>query len=961
MTKHKKTSRKSRKRKVYGFFLHLVWLSFLVVFTTVFYFLILISVNYKSFPFITNTIESSINSALPQNTKIKISKSYLKFSPLRKIHVKFDDIKFITDGKKEVVLPKIEAEFSIYNLFFLKAIPSKVKIIGPTITIDKTAGSPQIALGSYSDIFAEQEYLKQLSAVFLSLTNSDVAIKSFIISDGTIIFKNQFGSRKILVESSEINMVFSQEGLNLITKNKISLDVESPDLFINGNCQFKKSSGLKCNADFSNFVPAEIASFSEQLQILKQIDTVLSGNINASIDENHQLSELLFTINANSGSFNYPQFFSKEIVFQNLSARGEFNNLLKTFRISNLDVNFDSAKLSMSVSIDNLLDKNQQSTDMQFTIHNVKTDELEKLWPVFLDEHNSRKWVLEHIRGGIVKDGYAKMLLKSKNGVDELDNINSEIIFSGLNLNYDRHFPPINNIDGIAAFTKHNMKIDITSGNVLNSKINIGSVIIPDFEARHLSLLINAKLSGAAVDTLKHIDYKSEFANRIEDYFNGTAETIIDVKIPIIHNLKLHDTFIKVNSGIKNFNNNYITKDSALLINTVKAVGNNQFNTDIDLTGANISLKQFGISKEKGIKSHIKTILSFDYEKHLWLKNLNWQQETNGWGKQITGDLLLELDPIAVASINLVNNNFGNNNFVLNYSANDNSRHLKLMGKRLDLQPLIANSSQIDFQPRNYRINDFEVQLNNLYLANNQHFRNINISLNCNQSLCKNGFAVANLSKDKNANIVISGAKDHSDLEGSIDDISLVAKGFDVSNQIIDGNAKIKAKIKSDGDKEVMEGELKINDGFTVLKNDVVEKIYNNSAFAKLKSKIASDNKIQFDNLKLDFVSDYSSVQIKTLIASSYLMGFTAKGKVDFQNNIINLKGLIIPGYAINRLFGIGKIPVLGSIIVGEEGGGIFAIRYDYTKKKSDLKGDFSINPASAVIPGGIRNVFDLF
>ena len=74
---------------------------------------------------------------------------------------------------------------------------------------------------------------------------------------------------------------------------------------------------------------------------------------------------------------------------------------------------------------------------------------------------------------------------------------------------------------------------------------------------------------------------------------------------------------------------------------------------------------------------------------------------------------------------------------------------------------------------------------------------------------------------------------------------------------------------------------------------------------------------------------------------------------------------MIVPGYSLNRLFGIGDVPILGSLIspliVGEKGGGIFAVRYNYIKLKDQKEGKFSINPASAIVPGGIRNVLDLF
>jgi hypothetical protein len=963
--KHKGAAKRSKK--FYNSLLNITSLLALVAFTTIFYFLILISVNYKSFPFVTEIIEDGINRSLPGNTRVAISKSYLKFSSMYKIRVKFDDIKFITidktGDKKEFILPKIEADFHILNLIIRRATPSKVKIIGPEITIDKRRHKDsKIAIkGIGEERLNAKEYLKQMSGVFLSLTNSDVAIKAFAISDAKILFQNQFGNKTILVKKAEIKTSFSNGALKLITNNVISFDEKSPDLLINGDCNFKRLEGLECNAGLSNFSLKSFSTFHKKLQPLKQINTLLSGNLNLLIDENHSISELLFSFNANKGDFNYPQFFSSKLNFQNFSIAGEFNNLLKKFRISNLEINFDKAKLGMFLSINNFANQVKQNMDLQFTINNVAMDRLEKLWPVILGKDDSRKWVLNHINGGSVKDGYAKIKIRKQDGINKLETIDSELIFSGLNLNYDDHFPPITNIDGIAVFTKNNMKIDITSGDVLDSKINIGSVVIPNFNNKNLTLLINAKLSGMAYDTLKHVDYKSAFADKIGDYFNGFSQTILDIKIPLISNLELKDSYISVNSDIKNFNNEYITKDSALLINTTKNIGNNQFLTDIDLTNAQIDLKQFGISKNKGVENHIKTILSFDNKNHLFIDNFNWQQDNDQISRQIIGDLLLKLDPVEISRVNLNNKNFGNNNFVLNYETGINSRYLQIIGQNLDLNPLIKNSSKVDFKQKNYRYNNFEIKLGNLHLANNQNFKNINIDINCRKSVCKNGFIIANLQGNKNAHINILGGKSYSKLEGVIDDISIISKAFDLSNQIIDGEAKIKAKIKTQDNKEVLSGEVKIDSGFTVLKNEVVEKIYNNNVFSKLKEEIANDNRIKFDTLKVEFASNYKEIEIKTLIASSNLMGFTAKGKINLHNKSTELKGLIIPGYAVNKLFGIGKIPVIGRIIVGEEGGGIFAIRYDYIKKKEDKKGDFSINPASAVIPGGIRNIFDLF
>jgi Na+/citrate or Na+/malate symporter len=71
---------------------------------------------------------------------------------------------------------------------------------------------------------------------------------------------------------------------------------------------------------------------------------------------------------------------------------------------------------------------------------------------------------------------------------------------------------------------------------------------------------------------------------------------------------------------------------------------------------------------------------------------------------------------------------------------------------------------------------------------------------------------------------------------------------------------------------------------------------------------------------------------------------------------------MIIPGYIVNSLFGIGKIPVIGSvlsgILTGGEGGGLFGLRYEYVKNSKEKEGKFTTNKVSAFVPSTIQNLF---
>ncbi len=77
----------------------------------------------------------------------------------------------------------------------------------------------------------------------------------------------------------------------------------------------------------------------------------------------------------------------------------------------------------------------------------------------------------------------------------------------------------------------------------------------------------------------------------------------------------------------------------------------------------------------------------------------------------------------------------------------------------------------------------------------------------------------------------------------------------------------------------------------------------------------------------------------------------------------MQLKGLLIPAYVVNNLFGLGKVPILGNIfkelLIGNDSGGVFGIRYQYVKNKNNPQGKLEVSKISAFVPTTIQNLFD--
>ena len=87
-------------------------------------------------------------------------------------------------------------------------------------------------------------------------------------------------------------------------------------------------------------------------------------------------------------------------------------------------------------------------------------------------------------------------------------------------------------------------------------------------------------------------------------------------------------------------------------------------------------------------------------------------------------------------------------------------------------------------------------------------------------------------------------------------------------------------------------------------------------------------------------------------------LGFTASGALYTHADVLELRGTVIPVYALNAAFG--NIPVLGDILTGaEKGGGVFAANFTMTGPVE--KPDVTVNPLSALAPGILRNIFGVF
>ena len=119
-------------------------------------------------------------------------------------------------------------------------------------------------------------------------------------------------------------------------------------------------------------------------------------------------------------------------------------------------------------------------------------------------------------------------------------------------------------------------------------------------------------------------------------------------------------------------------------------------------------------------------------------------------------------------------------------------------------------------------------------------------------------------------------------------------------------------------------------------------------------SDLLSGEGIRFDRLLGGFTLDDGVIRTDLIRAYGPALGLTAEGEIDFDTSLTDLRGTLVPAYTVNKI--LGEIPLLGRLLTGGEGEGLFAVTYRMTGRLAEP--DISVNPLSILTPGFLRGMF---
>ncbi len=192
-------------------------------------------------------------------------------------------------------------------------------------------------------------------------------------------------------------------------------------------------------------------------------------------------------------------------------------------------------------------------------------------------------------------------------------------------------------------------------------------------------------------------------------------------------------------------------------------------------------------------------------------------------------------------------------------------------------------------------------------------------------------------------------------LDGHAEDAGALLKALDVTPNAVGGRFEISGALdpaRSDG---AVVGKMSI-ENFRVVNAPGFARLLSVALLTGILDSLRGDG-IGFSRFDADFAWPDPRLEIREGRMYGPALGVTARGVLDLDEDTIDLEGTLVPAYAVNSI--LGNIPILGQLLVGERGSGVFAATYRAKGATGDPQ--ISVNPLSTLAPGFLRRLFGVF
>ena len=641
-------------------------------------------------------------------------------------------------------------------------------------------------------------------------------------------------------------------------------------------------------------------------------------------------------------------------------------------------------EINLYSKISSILKSRQEINQIIVSLENFDTKDIQKL-AVRIKPSNFKTYLLNNLNSGkiekmsvdvtlgknfYIKDYKVNGSVKKVN-VKVLDNL----LIKDLSLNFisDNNLTLINSIkanyEGISVSNgsislKKNEEIEINGK--FNSKFNLNEVALKKLFTKLKIKFFEENKINAKGSLLHKFNLKIDKNYKLIDYdykSNGNiSESLIVLKDSFKNNI-VEQSISKISIFKTNLEINLNKKNNNLLM----------FNGFYNFGG--LENKKFKITHNLN-KKNSKYLVDFDLAKNLFLESINFKSNhkkksniksefniknntldfnyikfTEGKNYISINDLHLnskkEIKSISSIDVLTFRDNKENNSFKINFK-----KKISIIGKKYDstylLKQISSDSNTSLF--KNFSKN-VEIKLNSLITKSQIPLNEFNLigvikkgkfeKLSAKSEFSKNEYLDISLKKNKNNKQIL---EIYSDLPQAL-----------LTNyKFFEGVKGGKLLYNSEFDKTESESKLML-ENFKVTSAPVFAKLLTLADLGGVADLLSGDG-MSFDTLEIKMSNNNNVTTVKEILALGPSVSVLMDGYIEKKSGLTSLSGTLVPAKTLNNL--ISKIPIVGSILVGEKvGEGVFGVSFKMKGLPGKIK--TTVNPVKTLTPRFITRALE--
>jgi len=378
--------------------------------------------------------------------------------------------------------------------------------------------------------------------------------------------------------------------------------------------------------------------------------------------------------------------------------------------------------------------------------------------------------------------------------------------------------------------------------------------------------------------------------------------------------------------------------------------GYGQFN----LLNSKTSFKPVGWEKAKGKASQVDFDLTFSGPGLLNITNVILQSEA------LAVNIELDMVDDRVTRFSMPKFIMQDTDIVMLMTWDEQKEYYlsTLSGRAFNASALIEilMSSGSDDEKVNLPDFDLTAEVDDLLTKNNVRLDDIKLSAKYRGQDFTHVNLEAKIQKNKNITVTITPDEDENTgnhkLEFASNDAGEALRGLGMFNLGVGGDMILTADMVKHEHGISLGGKAKVTK-FKVIKSPGFSKLLDEKNFMKAREELNKEG-LSFNDFQMEFRTYNGVMEISKARARGPMLGMTIDGMVDQTYDEMSISGTIIPAYGINSL--LSNIPLIGTILTGGKGQGIFAATYNISGPLDNPK--ININPLAALAPGILRSIF---